>query len=165
MSYSIYHIPGVKIGVSINPEKRVRAQGYTNYEIIEVHLSKVEASKRELELQSKYGYTKDCIPYHIFVNGKNQRAGGKKVGRANGIMVTSRVEWSEIARMGGKVGGKKRAEQITFEELSNAGKVGGKVASSNLNTFMGGYVVCTHCGKTTNKGNHNRWHGDKCKKK
>jgi len=163
MSYSIYHIPGVKIGVSINPEKRVRAQGYTNYEIIEVHLSKVEASKRELELQSKYGYTKDCIPYHIFVNGTNQSKGGR-IG-TGGKVVMAGPHGERIRSMGGKVGGKKRAEQITFEELSNAGKVGGKVASSNLNTFMGGYVVCTHCGKTTNKGNHNRWHGDKCKKK
>ncbi len=164
-TFYIYHIPSVKIGVSKNPSRRVKAQGYDSFEVLETHTNIIKVSHREIELQKQYGYTKDCIPYHIFVNGKNQQAGGKVAGRKNGIMVTSRPEWSEIASMGGKVAGKIRAATMTFEERSSAGKLGGKSASQNLETFMGGYVTCKHCSKTMNVGNHNRWHGNKCKNK
>ena len=49
--YYIYHIEGEKIGVSTNPKKRVRAQGYTDYEILEEHTDVYEVSDREIELQ------------------------------------------------------------------------------------------------------------------
>ena len=164
-TYYIYHIKGVKIGVSDNPNRRTMRQGYDSFEILETHNDIIKVSEREIQLQKQYGYKVDTIPYHIFVNGKNQQAGGKIVGRKNGIMVTSRPEWSKIASMGGKIAGKIRAATMTFEERSSAGKLGGKSSSENLETFMGGYITCKHCSKTMNLGNHSRWHGNKCKNK
>ena len=65
MSFKIYHIPGVKIGCSINPKSRVRVQGYKHYEILEEHDDIHIASEREIELQIQYGYGKDnTAPYH-----------------------------------------------------------------------------------------------------
>jgi hypothetical protein len=32
-----------------------------------------------------------------------------------------------------------------------------------LNSMKNGITTCEHCGKTNTKGNHLRWHGDKCK--
>jgi hypothetical protein len=61
--YYIYHIPGVKIGTSINPKRRVRSQGYTEYKILEVHTDIKVASERERELQIEYGYKVDTISY------------------------------------------------------------------------------------------------------
>ena len=61
--YYIYHIPGVKIGCSIQPKIRVKAQGYTQYDILEEHNNKKIAAYREVELQKKYGYLIDDCKY------------------------------------------------------------------------------------------------------
>ena len=62
--YYIYHIPGVKIGVSNNPEHRViKQQGFSEYEILEEHTNAKVVSKREIELQKQYGYKVDKIEY------------------------------------------------------------------------------------------------------
>jgi hypothetical protein len=63
MKYTIYHIPGVKIGCSKNPNLRVKMQGYSNYEILEVHNDINSASIREIELQKEYGYRIDSCNY------------------------------------------------------------------------------------------------------
>lgn len=61
--YYIYHIPGVKIGCSKHPDKRVKQQKFTVYEILEQYLDKRVAAKRELELQKEYGYRVDKVLY------------------------------------------------------------------------------------------------------
>lgn len=61
--YYIYHIPGIKIGVSMELERRLRNQGYSNYEILEVHTDPQIAGDREQELQRQYGYTVDKLHY------------------------------------------------------------------------------------------------------
>ena len=58
-NYFIYHIPGVKIGCSMNPSKRVKDQGYEDFEILEVHTDIEVASDREIKLMKEYGYTRD----------------------------------------------------------------------------------------------------------
>jgi hypothetical protein len=63
-TYYIYHIPGVKIGVSTNAEKRVNEQGYTEFEILEEHTDIHLVSDREQELQKEYGYSVDRSPYY-----------------------------------------------------------------------------------------------------
>jgi hypothetical protein len=56
MNYYIYHIPGVKIGCTNNIERRVvKQQGFTEYEILEIHTDDKIASIREKELQKQYG--------------------------------------------------------------------------------------------------------------
>lgn len=56
--YTIYHIPGVKIGCTMNLRRRMNEQGYDDgdYEILEVHDDIDIASRREIELQKEYGY-------------------------------------------------------------------------------------------------------------
>ena len=76
--YYIYHIPTYtqhngsvgKIGCSHQPKYRVKQQGYTEYEILEVYDSLEIASKREIELQIEYGYLKDSAPYSNIVNAQ-----------------------------------------------------------------------------------------------
>lgn len=76
MIYTIYHIPGVKIGCTKRSAKeRVRMQKYTNFEILEEHDDEFIAGNRELELQIQYGYTKDSIPYY---KGKYSENGKKR---------------------------------------------------------------------------------------
>jgi|TARA_R110000796_G_scaffold215913_1_gene331966 hypothetical protein len=61
--YYIYHIEGVKIGVSTNPSKRVQRQGYTDFKILEEHTDINVVSIRETELQKQYGYAVDKVLY------------------------------------------------------------------------------------------------------
>lgn len=64
--YTIYHVPGIKVGCSIEPDKRVKAQGYDSYEVIEVLFTIEEASEREIYWQNKLGYPVDKETYKGF---------------------------------------------------------------------------------------------------
>ena len=62
MTYCIYHIPGKKIGVTNNLQDRVtRQQGYDEheYEVLEMSDDIDYISKREIQLQTMYGYKVD----------------------------------------------------------------------------------------------------------
>ena len=74
-TYTIYHVPGIKIGCSVEPDARIVKQGFNSYEVLEEHTDIYEASQRELELQKEYGYTVDKIPYYKSVS--NRRKGFK----------------------------------------------------------------------------------------
>lgn len=72
--YTIYHIPGVKVGCSNRVEARVKDQGYTNYEVLGVYDDIKEASVKEKELQRKYGYRVDGGDYsHMLQRNKLSR--------------------------------------------------------------------------------------------
>jgi|TARA_R100000482_G_scaffold83543_1_gene33183 NTP pyrophosphatase (non-canonical NTP hydrolase) len=71
MTYCIYHIPGVKIGVTNNVKNRVEEQqGYEpdEYEILEMSDDIDYISKRELYLQERYGYKVDEQLYKEIFN-------------------------------------------------------------------------------------------------
>ena len=139
--YKIYHIPGVKIGVSVNPIRRMRRQNNQPYEILETHTDIIKVSEREIELQKEYGYKIDTIPYYIFVNGKNQVLGGFANGGKGGHITTSKKEWKAI-------------------------RESGTIASVNSSNFMSKQRrICEYCNSETNPGNYTRWHGDNCKHK
>jgi NTP pyrophosphatase (non-canonical NTP hydrolase) len=71
MTYAIYHIPGVKIGVTNNIKSRVEEQqGYSEgeYEILEMSDDIDYISKRELYLQERHGYKVDRQLYKDIFN-------------------------------------------------------------------------------------------------
>jgi len=71
MTYCIYHIPGVKIGVTNNVKSRVEEQqGYSEgeYEILEMSDDIEYISKQELFLQAHYGYKVDRQLYKDLFN-------------------------------------------------------------------------------------------------
>jgi hypothetical protein len=80
--YYIYHIPGVKIGCSTNPKRRVEKQGYCDFELLESHTDIEVAAKREKELQSKFGYVEkniatDYVQQYEFGKIGREKAKGK----------------------------------------------------------------------------------------
>ncbi len=69
--YYLYHIPGKKIGVTCNLNKRVTLiQGYKEgeYEVLEQSEDIDYISDREIELQLSYGYKKDRKLYKNLFN-------------------------------------------------------------------------------------------------
>jgi len=114
--YTIYHIPGIKIGCSDRVKKRVLEQGYSEYDILETHTNIHIASDRELVLQKEYGYRVDLVRY----DAVNYSKGGKIVGdkhAASGHM-------KRIQTIGAKLGGDKQAAcgQTRNMGLANIGK-------------------------------------------
>lgn len=73
--YKVYHIPGIKVGCTMDIQKRVvETQGYKpgEYEILLQTDSITEASKAERMLQQDLGYTVDRQPYKdLFKKHKN----------------------------------------------------------------------------------------------
>jgi hypothetical protein len=142
--YYIYEVPGVKIGCSEEPDKRVAKQGYTNYVILEEHDCIYKASDRERELQKQKGYFVDIIPYFKSRQQWGSK-GGKTQGRKNvesGHLASIRTKESQSK--GGKIGGRKAVESghlasicskggkaaVLVGAQSKAGKIGGKATRS-----------------------------------
>ena len=86
-TYYIYHVPGEKIGCTVNIKARLSRQGYTSCEILEEHTDIYLASDRELELQKQYGYSRDnTLPYYKTVSMPTFEScskGGKIIGNHN----------------------------------------------------------------------------------
>ncbi len=86
--YSIYHIPGIKIGCSTQPAIRVKNQGYIDFEILETHNDISIAAKREIELRNQYGYIEnnvktDYVQHYEY--GKKGREAAKGLGAQSQI--------------------------------------------------------------------------------
>jgi len=76
MTYYIYHIPGQKIGVTRNLNKRVtEQQGYApdEYEVLFEGEDIDEVSRLEIELQKSYGYRVDNKLYKDLFKPKTMR--------------------------------------------------------------------------------------------
>jgi NTP pyrophosphatase (non-canonical NTP hydrolase) len=80
--YFIYHIPGKKIGVTRNLNKRVElAQGYMpgEYEVLETSSDINYVSNREKQLQQFYGYKVDRDSYKQVIDSKNKLTKSNKM--------------------------------------------------------------------------------------
>lgn len=151
MKYYIYHIPTFvrpdgllgKIGLSKNPKKRVRMQGYIDYEILESYTNKATAAKREIELQLQYGYKKDLVSY----DKVDYEQLGKKAAQRNknqGKINASNGHMKKIQKLGcvlgGQSGGIKTKESGKLLEASKKGnqanieKYGIKLIATNIST-------------------------------
>jgi len=71
--YFIYHIEGVKIGVTDNPKRRAKQYGLEELKIIETETSAKRAGEKEIEYQKFYGYPVDKKAYHKVKRMTNKR--------------------------------------------------------------------------------------------
>ena len=112
--YTIYHIKGVKIGCTKHLSRRMKEQGFTEYEILEVHDDIEIASKREIELQNEYGYVdKFCkIDYKTSVINASKNNGGFKKGNIPWNKGISHSEASIRKMSEAKIGKKDKPETI-----------------------------------------------------
>jgi len=138
--YYIYHIPGIKIGVSSEPEKRTQDQGFTSYEVLEVHTDIYEVSDREQELQRQYGLPVDKVKYHISIAHRS---------------------------IGGKKGGRLGKPTLTFEQYSEFSKANANTPNrlrqwKDAAALSRIKVTCPHCNKTGSKNVYLSKHFDNC---
>ena len=106
MEYFIYHIPNVKIGCSKHPSKRVKSQGYTDFDILESHTDKSIAAKREIELQKEYGYETDLVKYDAVDYESNGRLAATTINKNQGKKNAESGHMKNIQKIGCSIGGK-----------------------------------------------------------
>jgi hypothetical protein len=144
--YYIYHISGIKIGCTSEPEKRISDQGYSDYEILEQHEDIYVASDREQELQKEYGYKVDRNPYY---NSRKNRPKGvsSEVARIAGTNASIVNRASGQFKIWASSGGKASA---TKGNASRNGRIGGfkSIESEDHNTkqkwlMPDGAIRCT----------------------
>jgi len=101
--YTIYHIEGVKIGCTkLNPKSRVKQQGYSAFQVLEVHDDIQVASKREIELQIEYGYGRDTSnSYYRTANLATPES------RSKGGAIGGKISGKITGPINGKINGKK----------------------------------------------------------
>lgn len=73
-TYYIYHVKGVKIGLTTDIERRMEQQGFTEYEVLMVEKGNYDygwvMGDIELKLQKEYGYKVDNSHYMISRNNR-----------------------------------------------------------------------------------------------
>jgi hypothetical protein len=153
--YYIYHVPGVKVGCTKQPSKRLAGQGYSDYQLLEAYEDIYEASDREIYLQKIMGYPVDTIPYwksveslkgggqrhvesgHIQALGKIM--GKKCVENKIGMFGMSKEAKSESSSKAGKIGGKRNVESGHIQALGKTG-VGGKTNKGKV--WINNDIIC-----------------------
>lgn len=118
--YYIYHIPGVKIGCSINPKRRVKVQGYTEFEILAEVNDKLAAGNLEIELQKQYGYSVDKIKYY--------ETNYKSMGHKGGAKSVELGHTKKLQKLGSKIAAKLPRTELQMEQAKKVQKIGAKIA-------------------------------------
>lgn len=144
--YYIYHIPGIKVGCTINYPERCIRQGYSSYELLEQHEDLMTASEREKQLNLEFGYPwADSQYYHkiteisIGARANPNRVPALKVGVNNSeLHATTRI--SNVSK--------------TWNDPNRLRAVA--EASSKL-------IICPHCNKEGGASAMKSWHFDYCK--
>jgi hypothetical protein len=119
--YYIYHIPGVKIGCSMYPKRRVKVQGYTEFEIIEEYIDKNTAADREIELQIQYGYSSDLVKYN--------QTNYSEMGKIAGQLAVKTGHIHKIQKEAVKIASSLPRSQAQIDTFSKAQKIGSKVSA------------------------------------
>jgi hypothetical protein len=122
--FKIYHIKGVKIGCTKHLTRRMREQGFTEYEVLEEHNDINVATIREKELQEEYGliekYSK--IDYKTSVLNASKNKGGFKKGYKpwNDGITHSKLTKQKISL--GNLGRKQSDEERFKRKLASTNK-------------------------------------------
>lgn len=180
-TYYIYHIEGNKIGCTTDLEKRMRDQGFTEWEILWQEDGDYDhgwiAGDKELELQKQYSYrVDDC---HYQVSRENRRratiAAHKpeaKAKRSNSMLGNNNGKGSiGIPKPGTSQYMKGRPKSEEHKEkirLANTGKTLTKETKAKISESIktNPKMQCPHCDKPPmDPRNYSKWHGDNCKQK
>lgn len=139
--YYIYHIKGKKIGVSEEPDNRTKKQGFSKYEILEVHNCIFEVSKRERELQKEYGYPIDSVPYFL-----SRRNWGSKAGKVGGNTKSDlrNQKCSELGKRTGVINVKIMVQKR--RSYKGEGNVRCKISESQAQNILNYYTQLVNSG-------------------
>ena len=166
-NYYIYHIEGIKIGVTTDVPRRMKEQGFTEWEHLETHTCVYEVSDREQELQRQYGLPVDLVPYHVvYLMTQNSERNDKISETQTGRIMSDETK----AKMSVAKKGKTRTEETkTRISESRIGIARSAETCANISAAQKGIPKttsqCPHCELIGSKANMTRYHFDNCKHK
>ncbi len=152
-------------------------------QIVQHQLTEQQAFDLEIELVAEYGRLDEGTG--ILRNGTDGgegSSGHKKPegwGENHSNTIKRLIDEGKIKTFGDHARGKKQPpEQVAKRMEAHIGakrpketgeriaaKAKGRVQTKETVEKRILYVTCEHCGAVVDKGNHTRWHGDKCKHK
>lgn len=146
IKYYLYHIKGIKWGMSKRLIKRLKNQGYTLNDVCEiVEQSDIDiASDLEKEWNIRDGYGWNDSQDYRAINKASQLALLIDYDRNNHIFT------KEECTLGAYMAGKYPTEKSINARRNNMNK-------------LNEYKTCPHCGIYSRGLGYNRYHGDKCK--
>jgi hypothetical protein len=124
--YYIYHIPGVKVGCSLHPKRRVKRQGYSDFEILAEATDKITASNLEIKFQNQYGYTLDKVKYH--------QVDYKSMGHKGGAKCVELGHTKKLQNTGSKISAGLPRSEAQINTFKEARKIGAPIAWSKDRT-------------------------------
>jgi hypothetical protein len=155
MIYTIYEVPGVKIGATINWKTRSK-WNFNKYNIEPVIVETLEGPNepefwqvvgdREWELADTRGYIRGA--HYIDIRRK-----GSKYNFTNESRLAFNTETARHARS------KWAFTDEIKDKIRKTNKARGAVGASIV------MRICMHCGAENNALNNGKYHGDKCKHK
>jgi hypothetical protein len=104
------------------PKRRVKVQGYTDFEILAECIDKQEAGELETKLQNKYGYKVDCIKYH--------KAKYSWMGSKGGAKCVELGHTKKLQQIGHKISASLPRTEAQMQQIKLIQKIGSKIASS-----------------------------------
>jgi hypothetical protein len=108
------------------PKRRVKVQGYTDFEILAECIDKKEAGELEAKLQKKYGYKLDTIQYH---KGRYSWMGSK-----GGAKCVELGHTKKLQQIGHKISASLPRTEAQMEQARKVQKIGAKIAWSKPRT-------------------------------
>ena len=102
------------------PKRRVKVQGYTEFEILEQHIDENIAANRERELQKQYGYVLDRVKY----NQTDYSAMGQK----GGAKCVELGYTKKLQKIGSKIASKLPRTELQIEQGRKVQKIGAPIA-------------------------------------
>ena len=172
--YTLYHIKGIKWGMTTRLKRRLRDQGYTIEDCCEFeYYDDIDVgADREKELNLKFGYPwSDRNDFRITSkNGKIQGDKNAKNGHMADIrelVIYKEGHGREGGLVTGKVQGKKNVESGHWQSISKLGAIAGADgARKRMKNMATQRRECPHCKrKIGGVANYKRFHGDNCKDK
>lgn len=161
LTFTIYHIPGIKIGCDSNIERednRPKQQGFEEWEVLHQTKDIFEASILEKKEQRDRGYKLDQYPYWLSYSNFAINGGWPKDIWKGRKRTDSNKIRNSLARLG---------TNHTIEskiKISISAKKD-KTRSPRITAINLLKLSCPHCNKKMNIANLKRWHLDNCKQK
>lgn len=162
--HTIYHIPGVKVGCTIDFKNRKKQYPPdTIFEILEEleNITDEEAGDIEWSYADKFNYPRRTH-YKFNWNSNLTSEQRIKIGKNNAAHMSSVGLSGAGGKIGGKVQGKINAEN---GHMTMLGKIYGPI-NGKAQGLINGKVerTCPHCGKSGKGPAMLKWHFERCKK-
>ena len=182
-TYYLYEIPGVKVGVTQDIERRQEEQKNKGSLIVLGEYTDIyQVSEKELELQAEKGYHVDKHPYWYTIKVQNKLSctpeakakhkanndfrkasiGSTRKLTAEQVILIRELYKNNISLTAADLARQFNVSLFTMTDVIRGNKYSEIPGGMEIRSAK---ITCPHCGTQASTTNFKRWHGDNCRKK